>query len=199
MSTRLDAAPYPARVDDADVGPNVIGVIERAHADLLAELRCVRHVPLARDRAARFERVARRMSQHGFAEEVAVYSVLARSGAPMPQELLVAGERELMAGILLALRWARWWPFARRPLRVVERLAASHFARDEAIALPLLRNSQDEAKLQMMGAWYARAVRLAPTRPHPRAPRMAWALLCTGPALAVTDRMRGRVRRAVGV
>lgn len=182
-----------------DVGPHIVPLIEAAHAELLAEIGAAVRTALSYERAARLERVARQVSQHGFAEEVAIFSVLAAGGEGPMASGLIDEHRELARRVAAARRWARWWPFARRPLHEVERLAAEHFSFVENVALVLLQASQPEEKLHMMGAWYDRARRLGPTRPHPHAPRSTVALLGAGPVMSLFDHARERLCRAVGL
>jgi hypothetical protein len=158
-----------------------------------SKLRAAVATPLSYQRRARCEVAAQLLCRHLFAEELAVHSVVAGVGDRRAGDALIEGERELVRTVARALRWARLWPFARRPLRRVETIALRHFAMVEDVVLPLLVASQREEKLHMMGSWYEQARRAAPTRPHPHAPRRVVPLLALTPAVAVIDRVRDRL------
>ncbi|PWR14922.1 hemerythrin [Micromonospora sicca] len=73
----------------------------------------------------------------------------------------------------------------------------THARYEERYEFPLLRQHVPAARLRSLAAAVRAAQNTAPTRPHPIA-RSAKANLAVGPALAVIDRVRDRVRKSSG-
>jgi HAD superfamily hydrolase (TIGR01509 family) len=158
---------------------------------------------IGRDTKARREgldHLAEMISRHEAAEEAAVYPVLAH--APFGRELrrvALGQERDLSRALRRALRHHLLLreAAARRALRDLQRGLDEHLAYEEQRIFPVIQAAEDPSKRQMMGAWACHAERLAPTRPHPHAPRKLPGLVATGPALAVSDRLRQKARRGL--
>lgn len=65
-----------------------------------------------------------------------------------------------------------------------------HLDDEEKDLLPRLRKACDEAELRALGEKFARAKKLAPTRPHPAAPDRPPANKVLGPGVGLIDRVR---------
>jgi hemerythrin superfamily protein len=72
-----------------------------------------------------------------------------------------------------------------------------HVKEEEGELLPKLRASVSQERLEQMGEAMESGKRLAPTRPHPRAPSTPPGNILAGPAAAVADRVRDRLRESV--
>lgn len=146
--------------------------------------------------------LAQRMARHETAEQEAVYPVLARlPGGSDLRRRAVSQERALQRHLVRTMRRSALLPGGRGFRRDLETLASlldEHRSFEEEEVFPLLRAAEDGAKRQIMGSWVRHAEDLAPTRPHPHAPRRLPALLALGPAFAAADRMRERARRWLG-
>jgi hemerythrin superfamily protein len=71
-----------------------------------------------------------------------------------------------------------------------------HVQEEEGELLPKLRAAVSQERLDQLGEAMESGKRLAPTRPHPRAPASPPGNLVAGPAAAALDRVRDRVREA---
>jgi hemerythrin superfamily protein len=71
-----------------------------------------------------------------------------------------------------------------------------HVEEEEGELFPKLREAVDAARLEEMGDSMERAKKVAPTRPHPKAPSTPPANLVAGPTAAVVDRARDAAREA---
>jgi hemerythrin superfamily protein len=65
-----------------------------------------------------------------------------------------------------------------------------HIEDEETDLLPKLRAACDDAELRDLGVKFARAKKMAPTRPHPSAPDKPPANKILGPGVGLIDRMR---------
>jgi hypothetical protein len=191
--------PVASRIDRRD---DVIELLVADHAAIRAGFDAVLHEWESFSRRDRFESLARLLAQHEIAEEEAVYPVLGQLG-PEGREVrdaLLAAERRGKVLLTDAIRRSFWRPGSRRFKATLVKLrdaVEAHAAHEEQVALPLLRRSVNDAKLQMMASWFRQAKALAPTRPHPHGPERLFALLAIGPILALVDHGRDRARRLV--
>lgn len=71
-----------------------------------------------------------------------------------------------------------------------------HVQEEEGELLPKLRDAVSQERLDQVGEAMEAGKTLAPTRPHPRAPATPPANIVAGPAAAIVDRVRDRVREA---
>ena len=71
-----------------------------------------------------------------------------------------------------------------------------HVQEEEGELLPKLRSAVSQERLDRLGEAMESGKRMAPTRPHPRAPSTPPGNIVAGPAAAVLDRVRDRVREA---
>ena len=71
-----------------------------------------------------------------------------------------------------------------------------HAAAEQREVLPVLEQHATADQLEHAGERYARAVRSAPTHPHPHAPDTPPGNLVMGPVAALADRMRDAMSKA---
>jgi hypothetical protein len=180
---------------------DVIGLLLTQHAEITAALATLLG---ARDRMARraqFRALATTVVRHDVAEEAVVFLALrGADGGDVVATEAARQERELAAVLARLLRRLAWRPGGGetgRHLAALQPLLDAHFAFEAQAVFPLLAASAPVAKRQMMRTWTLEAERLAPTRPHPHAPRHLAALAAVAPALSVLDRLRDRVRRRI--
>jgi hemerythrin superfamily protein len=69
-----------------------------------------------------------------------------------------------------------------------------HVQEEEDELLPKLRSAVSQERLEQVGEAMEAGKRLAPTRPHPHAPSTPPGNIAVGPAAAVVDRVRDRLR-----
>lgn len=182
-------------VAENDNQPDVIEVLLADHETIrhaVAELRRTWQVRLRRER---FEELARELVRHETAEEEAVYPVLGQLGDEGRRVRAAMLDEERFADKLIAqaLRISLVRPGSRRFRHLVAEIGDTvvrHAAHEEEAVFPLLRRTQDQAKLDMMANWVKNAKLLGPLRPHPHAPRSLVGLLAAGPGMAVLDRLR---------
>ncbi len=70
-----------------------------------------------------------------------------------------------------------------------------HVQEEESQMFPKLRESLSSETIQAMGDAMAKAKKLAPTHPHPKAPSTPPGNVVAGPAAAVADKVRDALRR----
>lgn len=71
-----------------------------------------------------------------------------------------------------------------------------HVGEEEAELFPALRGAADEGELTTLGQRLQHAMRHAPTRPHPHAPKSAVGAKVAGRVAGTWDRLRDALRRA---
>jgi hemerythrin superfamily protein len=187
-------------VAETDNQPDVIAVLAADHEAFREGFSQLRRTWEVRARRVRFEELARELARHETAEEEAVYPVLAQLGEEGKQvrEAMLDEERFGNKLIAQALRISLFRPGSRHFRHLVEEIGDTverHAAHEEELVFPLLRRTQDQAKLEMMAGWVKNAKELGPLRPHPHAPRNLAGLLASGPGVAVLDRIRDAGRR----
>ncbi|HXA29208.1 MAG TPA: hemerythrin domain-containing protein [Candidatus Angelobacter sp.] len=174
-------------------GEDVVDLLLARHAEaerLMDGYQRAAAVPEVRRSALR--ELSRRLSIHEAVEEQLVHPLVRRQlpdGHRLVAEVLA---QELEAKQLLATLDQRQ-PGDPDFDAFVERLFAGvrhHAQTEETLVFPLLRLHLGPRERMRLGAMVERAERLAPTHPHPHAPRMVGM-----PVVGVVDRARDRVRR----
>ncbi len=189
-------------VPETDNQPDVVAVLSADHEEFRARIAGLRHPLEVAVRRRRFEELARQLARHETAEEEAVYPVLAQLGDEGRSVRAVMLDEERLANrkIAEALRLSLLRPGSRRFRQLVGEICDAverHATHEEQVVFPLLRRTQEAAKLEMMSGWVRNATDFGPTRPHPHAPRHLGGLLAAGPALALLDRVRDLGRRLI--
>lgn len=178
-------------------GPDLAALLSEDHVRLrqqLAAALAARH----RQRRGAIEALIASVVSHEVVEQELAHPLLEsfEGGAELRRELLTA-ERSMMY-LLLALRRASRRHFAgdrvNELLEVLRAELDAHLLREEGELLPALIVSERPLARQVRGTWARRARLHAHTRPHPHAPQRPLGLLTLGPLLAVSDRIRDRVR-----
>lgn len=139
--------------------------------------------------------LVRELSIHAAAEEVVVYPAFhAASGLGqtlVPQNLQ---EHQLVKELLVEIE--RSSGIERVPL--LTSLAAyvrAHVEHEEGSMFPKLRQHTTDKQLADMGETLERTRKVAPTHPHPHAPRQAPAVVPAGVAAGVLDKVRDALHR----
>ncbi len=189
-------------VEQAPPTADVVDLLSADHEWLRAELAALCRTWGVVERRDRFERLAAGLARHETAEQEAVYPILKQLdelGSRLRAEL-VDEERHVDELVAEALRLSLLRPGSRRFKHLLSEIAdavESHAAREERAVFPLLRRTQEQAKLDLMAGWVHNAKQFGPTRPHPHAPRTLAGLLLFGTATAATDRVRDLARRLI--
>jgi hemerythrin superfamily protein len=187
-------------VAETDHQPDVVTLLGADHDAFRAAFSELRRTFEVRARRRRFEEISRELARHETAEEEAVYPVLAQLGdeGRRVRDAMIDEERFANRLIAEALRISLFRPGSRHFRHLVAEIGDTverHAAHEEEVVFPLLRRTQDRAKLEMMAGWVQNAKQFGPVRPHPHAPRHLAGLLAVGPAVALMDRMRDLGRR----
>jgi hemerythrin superfamily protein len=187
-------------LEEADIQPDVIELLAAEHEMFRRSFAQLRRILVISERRDCFEQLARDLARHEAAEEETVHPVLGQLGdeGRHLRELLRNEERDASVLIARALRLSLLRPGSRRFRHLVAEIGDAverHAAREERTLFPLLRRTQDRAKLEMMAAWFEKAKGLGPLRPHPHSPHSLAGLLVSGPAVALLDRVRDLGRR----
>lgn len=148
-------------------------------------------------RRAVVEILVRELSKHAALEELTVYP-FARRYLP---DGAVDVDRHLAEHMAVKKTLAALDPLAagdsgeRGLVADLQREVEQHVREEEEQFMPVLRGAVDEEALAELGRQLDKAKKLAPTRPHPRAPDKppAEAVICA--VAAVYDRLRDRLQR----
>lgn len=150
------------------------------------------------ERTENFRRLVRLLSVHETAEEELVHPEVRRQpGGDKVVEARLGEERrakELLSTLDEMGPDAEGFDTLLRELREDVLAHASHEERQE---FPLLRSGVDEKRLIAMADTVRAAEAIAPTHPHPGVESAA-ANVVLGPPVAIMDRVRDAIRKAVG-
>jgi len=152
----------------------------------------------ARGKKSIVDQLVRELSIHVAIEEQVFY--------PAVRE--IAGEEEAVLEALEEHGVAKWELDAIQSmnadderldakLRVLRDVVLHHIDREESEVFPKARQALGVARLNELGKRLEAAKKLAPTRPHPRAPNQPPANIAIGMAAGVVDRAREVARAAV--
>jgi iron-sulfur cluster repair protein YtfE (RIC family) len=143
------------------------------------------------------EITVRELSKHAALEELTVYPLARRylpDGTVDVDEHL--SEHMEVKKTLAALDSLPAADDAERGLvEELQREIEHHVREEEQHFMPALRGAMDDAALEELGRQLDKAKKLAPTRPHPRAPDKPPAEAVVGAVAAVYDRLRDRLQR----
>jgi len=139
------------------------------------------------------ERLTKELSIHAAMEEQLLYPALrGPAGTRMIDEAL-SEHQEVKEALAEIQRMKPQDPaFDERVRRVMEDVT-HHAKEEERDMLPRLRRALSRKELQELGERMRAAKRLAPTRPHPRAPNAPPANVAVGTMASVVDRVRDKV------
>lgn len=179
--------------------PNIFRILQREHREverLLVQLE-VDPARATMDEAARVHLAQHLViveSRHEAAEEMVFWPAVRkrlRDGDALADEALVQ-EREAKY-TLDALRFAASEESRLELVTEFARAARSHMAFEEDEVWPALRKATGHLGMRLLGARYAFALKVGPTRPHPRGPNRPLGMFTRGMAVATLDRLRDKV------
>lgn len=154
-----------------------------------------------RDGAARkeiVEQIIRELSMHAGVEEQLVYPLIRREVPQLESKVFLALEQHHAAKVLMAEiqklgpEHDRYIP----KVMVLKQAIDDHIEMEEAILFERLQRAVNRENLETIGERVEEAKRLAPTRPHPRAPDTPPGNLMTGPLAKMMDMGRDFLREA---
>lgn len=149
-------------------------------------------------RAERLRDLTVNLVRHEVAEERIVYPAIRTDVLPgdaMASALI--GEEKEIEGLLRDLE--KLLPESDSFEAILDRVQSQvlgHMRDEELNLFPLLRRLEADVRRWELGARYLRAVRSAPTHPHPHAPDTRPGTLVAGPIAALVDRVRDAVHRS---
>jgi hemerythrin superfamily protein len=178
-------------------GEDIIALLHRQHNEirqLFTELETAQ----ADQRQALFRSLMRLLAVHETAEEEVVHSEVRhlQGGESVVQARL--GEEHRAKQLLSTLNDIA--PDAEGFDTLLVQLrndVLAHAEHEERQEFPLLRTAHSPERLQAMAATARVAEAIAPTRPHPGVESAA-ANLLLGPPMAIMDRARDAIRKAIG-
>ncbi|MDF3287777.1 hemerythrin domain-containing protein [Streptomyces silvisoli] len=189
-----------ATVGQAPESNDVVLMLERQHQEIRRQMDEVLAAE-GKERQKAFHRLVRQLMVHETAEAEVVHPFARRTieGGQEVVSARLAEERETeqLLGELhdIVSRAPEAAEFSDK-FGTLRDAVAAHMESEERFELPQLREAGGAARVQLLAKLARAAEILAPTRPHPRADsaveRMAF-----GPYLAVADRIRDAVRKAV--
>lgn len=176
-------------------GPDVLVILRTDHARFRRELASLVNGRDAAERRRRFFLLARQVVQHDVAERQTVYPALRADQYGASWTSL--GEQELVACLLRVRRRVTLRPGGSKTSRMLQQLQVEmerHLRAEEQRMFPVLEARLSLTKREIMGTWFLRTAALAPTRPHPHAPKRWLAALTFCLVCSVVDRVRDRLR-----
>jgi hemerythrin superfamily protein len=144
----------------------------------------------ARQRLA--ERITKELSVHASIEEQLLYPALKRAGDGDVQEALHEHDEVKNALDRLGEMTPDDPEFDRTMKQVIQHVT-HHAKEEEREMLPKLRKAMSKKDREDLGKRMQTAKKMAPTRPHPNAPKTPPVNLVAGPVAAVVDRVRDAV------
>jgi hemerythrin superfamily protein len=148
---------------------------------------------LATDTAAR---IVRELSMHAVVEEMVFYPAF-RKMVPDGEEMAEHGldEHQELKELLASVDGRPGDdPQVRETMGKVKATVTDHVSDEEGEMFPALKKHVHEDKLMQMGEAMAKAKKLAPTHPHPKAPNEPPGNLIVGLPVALLDRVRDALR-----
>lgn len=175
---------------------NVLDLILADHREVEKLLGTFDSVPIE-GRDQYFCHVVQELVRHEMAEELVVYPAL-RSDAPggdtqADRRISEQSKAEEMLDAMEKMD-PTTEEFTARFIQLREAVL-EHAKAEESQTLPLIRSSEDPAKLETLGARYNKAKAAAPTHPHPHAPDTPPGNMVLGPVAAIMDRMRDAMKK----
>lgn len=136
--------------------------------------------------------------RHEVAEELVVYPAFRKhvSGADAVATACIAEQSEAEETMASLEDEPADTEAFRARLRELRAAVLEHAQHEERDVLPALSAAIGEAELAELGERYERALRMAPTHPHPHAPDTPPGNRVLGPVAALVDRMRDAMRAA---
>jgi hemerythrin-like domain-containing protein len=143
------------------------------------------------------EILIRALSRHAALEELTVYPFARRflpdKGVDVDEHL---AQHMAVKKTLAALdRLPTGAEEERRLVAELQGEITEHVAEEEGQLMPALRAAVDADALDTLGRQLAKAMKVAPTRPHPGIPDHPPGEAVLGPVIAFYDRLRDRVQR----
>lgn len=139
--------------------------------------------------------IVRELAIHAGSEELVIYPAAEAAipgGENIQSQLLM--EHQIVKDLLAQIEKAD--AAERVPLlTAVAAYVRAHVEHEEVELFPRLRRYASEQQLQDMGAALEKTKRIAPTHPHPHAPRVPPANAIADGAAAVLDRVRDALKR----
>jgi hemerythrin superfamily protein len=150
---------------------------------------------LATDTAGR---IVRELSIHAVIEEMVLYPAIRKmvEGGEEMADHGIEEHQELKEMLASVDGKPGDDPEVRETMGKVKETVSDHVSDEEGEMFPALKRSVKEDKLMAMGEAMAKAKKLAPTHPHPKAPNEPPGNLIAGLAVSVVDRIRDALKGA---
>ena len=148
----------------------------------------------------RFGQLVQTLVRHETGEERIVYPAVRLDVLPGDEIARALLEQESEISLLLATaeKLAEDSSSFLEVLAGIEERLRGHMSSEELNLLPLLRNLEDDERRWELGDRYLRAVRSAPTHPHPHVPTSRAGMAVAEPIASLIDHTRDLVNRQVG-
>jgi iron-sulfur cluster repair protein YtfE (RIC family) len=189
-----------ATVGQAPESNDVVLMLEQQHRQIRRQMEEVLAAE-GKERQKAFHRLVRQLMVHETAEEEVVHPFARRAIGGGPQvvsaRLTEEKEAEKLLGELydIVARAPDAAEFSDKFTTLRDSLVA-HMESEERFELPQLSKASSKARVQLLAKLARTAEVLAPTRPHPGRDSTA-EKVTSGPFLAVADRTRDAVRKAL--
>jgi hemerythrin superfamily protein len=193
MGRQFNAREVP-NVSDSEI--SVVDLLKRDHQKVASRLARLDSVPVS-DLESYFCELREELVRHEVAEELIVYPVV-REKVPNGDSIAnscIAEQSQAEEELVSLERGEANSESFRSELDRLRAAVIEHAHHEEREVLPALSEHITEEELKALGARYERAIKAAPTHPHPHAPDQPPGNKALGPMAALIDRIRDAMKR----
>lgn len=178
---------------------NAISLLERDHRNvegIFDQLENLKGDSSSKRKKELCERLVRELSIHSAIEEMIFYPEVKRSVADAKEIVLESLEEHNVVKWELDSIQSMKIGDARldAKIKVLKDAVMHHVEEEENVLFPMVRKQMDASKLTDLGKRLEQVKRIAPTRPHPRAPDQPPANVVIGMGASMVDRTMDAVR-----
>ena len=177
-------------------GDDLVSVIRADHQEIRSLLAEVESATEAQSRREAFDRLVRKLAGHETAEEMVVRPTVRAAGGDDVANRRNHEEDRAKTALSELERLGPDAPGFPATLEAFKAEVLTHAEREEQEEHPLLE-AESQQRLRTLAEAFRAAEATAPTHPHPHGPQSAIGNVVVGPAVAVIDRVRDAVGRAL--
>ena len=136
------------------------------------------------------ERITKELSVHASIEEQVLYPALQQANGKGQVNEALHEHQEVKEALAQLEKMTPEDPAFDQTMKTVIEDVTHHAKEEEREMLPKLREALSKKELEELGERMKKAKKMAPTRPHPKAPNTPPGNVAAGPVAAVMDRAR---------
>lgn len=190
MPATSDVSPSP---DSSDL----VSAIRQDHEEIRSLISGVELPSDAATRQESFDHLVRKLAVHETAEEEVVRPAVRQAGGDDIADRRNDEEASAKRTLSDLERLGVESPEFASTFQTLKAEVLAHAEREEQEEHPLLLQGQSQERLETLAGAFRAAEAAAPTHPHPHGPESAVGNVAVGPAVALVDRARDAVRKAL--